>query len=139
MVPYMCTYAQYIYIYNYIYTYVYLFMMSSFMRHISKQDEIQLDRYMIVPNIVFKYTCACCKGVDTEHEQNRCLSTMSCRPLRSNFVDNLRGFQSQNKLKKAGSTQEQIHLSIIYIIIYTFRLSPWLLWYRQHCTLSLVS
>jgi hypothetical protein len=23
------------------------------------------------------------------------------RPLRSNFVDNLRGFQSQNKLKKA--------------------------------------
>ena len=112
-----------IYIYRYICIYIHLFMTNSFMRHISKQDNIQLDRYMIVPNIVFKYTCAFCKGVDTEHEQNRCLSTMSCRPLRSNFVDNLRGFQSQNKLKKAGSTQEQIQLSIIsIIIIYTFRL-----------------
>lgn len=56
--------------------------------------------------------------------QNRkvvAFKTMPCRPLRSNFVDNLRGFQSQNKLKKARSTGEQIHILIMqymYVCMY---------------------
>ena len=31
------------------------------------------------------------------------MQIVGMRPLRSNFVENLRGFQSQNKLKKARS------------------------------------
>ena len=60
------------------------------------------------PNIVFKHTCT------------------PCRPLRSNFVDNLRGFQSQNKLKKAGlfAGTNTYAYKMQYMIVYvTYTLS----------------
>ena len=95
---------------------------------------LQTGKTCQIPKEVMVFPLQRCPALSCSHvayspipvwETYLAAETVACRPLRSNFVDNMRRFQSQNKLKKAGSTREQLHRLIMqYMYVYvTYTLS----------------